>query len=91
MCVTKLGHYPVVLGLPWLRRHDIHVGLARNTLTFDSEFCLHYCCMHGNAIMIRGISIPTLEKLNIAIIASSTFTTLAKKKEHFALMIYAID
>ena len=47
--------------------------------------------MHGNAIMIRGISIPTLEKPNIAMIASSTFTKLAKKKEHFALTIYAIN
>ena len=57
--VTKLGHYPIVLGLPWLCRHDIHVAFARNTLTFDSEFCLHHCCMHGNAVMIKGISIPT--------------------------------
>ena len=47
--------------------------------------------MHGNAIMIKGISIPTPEKPNIAMIAGSTFTKLTKKKEHFALMIYAID
>ena len=91
MFVTKLGHYPVVLGLPWLRRHDVHIGFARNTLTFDSEFCLHHCCTHGNAVMIKGISIPTPEKPNIAMIASSTFTKLAKKKQHFALTIYAID
>ena len=26
MFVTKLGYYPVVLGLPWLRRYDVHVG-----------------------------------------------------------------
>ena len=60
-------------------------------LTFDSEFCLHRCCTHGNAIIIKGISIPTSEKPNIAMIAGSTFTKLAKKKKHFALMIYAID
>ena len=47
--------------------------------------------MHGNAVMIKSISIPTPEKPNIAIIASSTFMKLAKKKEHFALTIYAID
>ena len=46
---------------------------------------------HGNAVMIKGILIPTPEKPNIAMIAGSTFTKLAKKKEHFALMIYAID
>ena len=26
--VTKLGHYPIVLGLPWLRRHDVVVGMG---------------------------------------------------------------
>ena len=41
--------------------------------------------------MIKSISIPTPEKPNIAMIAGSTFTKLAKKKEHFALTIYAID
>ena len=90
MFVTKLGHYPVILGLPWICRHDVYVGFTQNTLTFDSEFCLHRCCMHGNAVMIKGISIPTPEKPNIAMIASSIFTKLAKKKEHFALMIYTI-
>ena len=91
MFVIKLGYYSVILELPWLRRHNVHIGFARNTLTFDSEFCLHHSCMHGNAIMIRGISIPTPENPNIAIVAGSTFTKLAKKKQHFALMIYAID
>ena len=47
--------------------------------------------MHGNAVMIKGISIPTPKKSNIAMIAGSTFTKLAQKKEHFALTIYAID
>ena len=41
--------------------------------------------------MIKGISILTPEKLNIAMIAGSTFMKLAKKKKHFALMIYTID
>ena len=61
------------------------------TLRFDSEFCLHRYCTHGNPIMIKGISIPTPEKPNIAMIAGWPFTKLAKKKEHFALTIYAID
>ena len=91
MFVTKPGYYPILLGLPWLRWHNVHVAFARNTLTFDSEFCLHRCCTHGNAVMIKGISIPTPEKPNIAMIAGSTFTKMAKKKEHFALTIYAID
>ena len=91
MFITNLSHYPIVLGLLWLRRHDVHVGFAWNTLTFDSEFCLHRCCTHGNAVMIKGISIPIPEKPNIAMIAGSIFMKLAKQKEHFALTIYAIN
>jgi len=34
MFVTKLGHYPIVLGIPWLRLHDIAVRFASNTVTF---------------------------------------------------------
>ena len=41
--VTKLGHYSIVLGLPWLRRHDVNIGFSKNTVTFDSDYCLqHY-------------------------------------------------
>ena len=47
--------------------------------------------MYSNAIMIRGISIPTPEKPIITIIAGLTFTKLAKKKEHFTLTIYTIE
>ena len=47
--------------------------------------------MHGNTVMYKGIFIPTLKKPNIAMIAGLTFTKLAKKKEHFALTVYAID
>jgi hypothetical protein len=28
MFVTKLGHYPIVLGIPWLRLHDVAVRFA---------------------------------------------------------------
>ena len=89
--MTKFSHYPNVLGLPSLCRHDGHVGFTQNTLTFDSEFCLYHCCTYSNTVMIKGILIPSPEKPNIAMIAGWTFTEIAKKKEHFALTIYAID
>jgi hypothetical protein len=34
MFITKLGHYPIVLGIPWLRLHDVAVRFASNTVTF---------------------------------------------------------
>jgi len=42
MFVTKLGHYPIVLGIPWLRSHDIAVRFASNMVTFRSHYCTTY-------------------------------------------------
>jgi hypothetical protein len=28
LVVTKLGHYQIVLGIPWLRRHDVFLHFA---------------------------------------------------------------
>ena len=93
--VTKLGHYPIVLGLPWLRRHDVKIRFAKNTVTFDSDYCLNNCC--ENATSITGISIPIPEKqkLHIAMIAGSTYTNLVKRKRNvvamFTTTVYQID
>ena len=91
--ITKLGHYSVVLGIPWLRRHDVEIRFARNALTFNSDFCLHNCC--EKPIMVEGISIPLPERPNISMIVGSTFTRLVKRghqmKSAFRLTIYAID
>jgi len=43
MFVTKLGHYPVVLGIPWLELHDVAIRFSSRTLTFRSEYCTSYC------------------------------------------------
>ena len=81
--ITKVGHYPIVLGLPWLRRHDVDISFTKNSLTFNSNFCLSHCWPR-NAVTIMGISINPPEKINaptdppeiihISMIASSTFT-----------------
>jgi hypothetical protein len=34
MFITKLGHYPIVLGLPWLQLYDLGLRFASNTVTF---------------------------------------------------------
>lgn len=58
--VTKLGHYPVVLGIPWLRHHDVSISFAKNTVSFDSDYCLTHCA--PTAATTKGISIPPPDK-----------------------------
>ena len=37
MFMTKLGQYPIVLGMPWLRRHDVRRNFGTNKITFCSR------------------------------------------------------
>ena len=94
--VTKFGHYSIVLGFPWLRCHDVNICFSKNTVTFDSDYCLQHCCENGNATSITSISIPLPDpKPNIAMVAGSTYTNLVKRKRNvvamFTTTVYQID
>ena len=52
--VTRLGQYPVVLGLPWLQKHDPRICFKHNTITFNSEHCLEHCITTHQAMTICG-------------------------------------
>ncbi|TKA54567.1 hypothetical protein B0A49_13613 [Cryomyces minteri] len=41
--VTKLSHYPLILGVPWLRRHAVTTIWHKNSMMFNSEFCQRHC------------------------------------------------
>ena len=43
MFVTKLGLYPIVLGIPWMDRHDINIRFRSCTVTFGSQYCSTHC------------------------------------------------
>jgi hypothetical protein len=54
MFVTKLGCYPIVLGIPWLKQHDVVIRFASNLVTFGSQHCLAHCI--DRAVTVRGAS-----------------------------------
>jgi hypothetical protein len=62
MFVTKLGHYPIVLGIPWLKQYDIAIHFASNLVTFGSQYCLAHC--NDRAVTVRGTSGEPLESLS---------------------------
>jgi hypothetical protein len=54
MFVTKLGHYHIVLGIPWLRLHDVAVRFASNTVMFGSQYCVnHY---QDAPVTVQGVT-----------------------------------
>jgi hypothetical protein len=54
MFITKLGHYPIVLGIPWLRLHNGAVRFASNTVTFGSQYSITHC--HDAPVTIQGVT-----------------------------------
>jgi hypothetical protein len=54
MFITELGHYPIVLGIPWLRLHDNDVLLALNTVTFGSQYCITHG--HDTSVTVQGVT-----------------------------------
>ncbi|KAH5222643.1 hypothetical protein HBI18_040700 [Parastagonospora nodorum] len=47
MYVTKLGHYPVILGHPWLKQHNPVIDWGKGVMTFSSHFCEQRCLPDG--------------------------------------------
>ena len=43
MFVTSLGHFPIILGLPWLKLHAPNVEWKTGKIQFDSDFCRNNC------------------------------------------------
>ena len=52
--VTGLNQYPIIMGLPWLRRHGIDASFESNTLTMSSPFCLTHCC--SSPVKVYGVT-----------------------------------
>jgi hypothetical protein len=44
-CLTSLGHYPLVLGIPWLKKHDVAINFGKNDIQFPSPGCLPHRTM----------------------------------------------
>ncbi|KAI7137118.1 hypothetical protein KC316_g16709, partial [Hortaea werneckii] len=51
--LTRLAHYPIVLGMPWLEKHDPTTNWSGSTITFTSEYCREHCNMPQNPSKIR--------------------------------------
>jgi len=101
MFVTRLGRYPLVLGIPWLRRHRPAIDWERYSLTFPSEFCQSRCIREPPLGGAKGMSdnegppstTQDPPRLDVALIGAAPFHTLSTKPENevHVLSLYAID
>lgn len=44
--VTKLGQYPVILGMPWFTKHDPYIIWSKHQVIFNSKLCTEDCLIH---------------------------------------------
>ena len=86
--VTTLGHYPIVLGIPWLRRHKVNTNWAENSITFDSAFCQKKCIAEGSPVTQFGITSSLPEKPTVLALNTAEFHQLAEDE---ALQIFALE
>jgi len=59
MFIMKLGSYPIVLGFPSIRLHDVAERFASNTVTFGSQYCTTHC--HDAPVTVQGVSVEPSE------------------------------
>jgi hypothetical protein len=93
--VASIGHYPLVLGIPWLTKHDVSINFPKMDIQFPSPNCL----THQSKITltpIQGITIP--QSIKICTISATSFCQIVNnvnncygKVEQFALSLHEIN
>ena len=90
--VTKL-QYPVVLGIPWLRLHDVSLRFGSHSVVFGSEHCRKHC--NATKTPVPGLSPPppAINPLKINLIGAGAFAHLTKrhKLQTFAINFYEVN
>jgi hypothetical protein len=93
--LTSLGHYPLILGIPSLKRHDVTINFAKNDIQFSSPGCLPHHAM-VTPILIKGLTPEQRNK--ICAISATTFRHIINnangcysKVEQFTLSLNEIN
>src|SRR5258706_4117849 len=87
--VTQLGHYPFVLGIPWLRHHGPTIRWAAGTIEFDSARCTTTCTTAP--VKVSALDIPPpcpkatkapTAPISVASLSLTAFRKTVKKEKH---------
>jgi len=58
---TALLSHPIILGMPWHKRHNSKIDYPGNTMTFDSGYCRANCRHYGTIIPLHPKDRPEPE------------------------------
>ena len=82
--VTKLGSYPLVIGIPWLQLHDPLLRIKDNKVIFNSNFCKIKCCISTHPNPVKRVACSQRANLTNA----ATLFRLSRKDK---LQIYELN
>ena len=51
----KQVQYPIILGLPWLKKHLPHIWFDKNIVTFNSPHCVQHYLPFYQALTVSGL------------------------------------
>ena len=91
--VTKLGHYSLVLGIPWLQHHNPRIDWEKDTIDFVSPRCTTTCAQRPTKATTMNIPPAQPRTINIAAVSLAGFRKTVKKEKclHKAAMSFAIS
>ena len=92
--ITTLGHYKLVLRIPWMRDHDVKLDFAENSLEFTADKC-HTTCMNPSTKVYSELPKYPDDPIQISMISATSYHRMTRKKNHqnhytFAMSLYDI-
>ena len=90
--ITTLGHYKLVLGIPWMRDHDVKLDFTENSLEFTADQC-HTTCMKAPTKVYSELPKHPDDPIRISMISATSYHRMTKKKKNhhtFAMSLYDI-
>lgn len=73
LALTTLGHYAVILGKPWLHRHNPEIDWRKHAIKFSSKTCIQSCL--GSEVV--PVSLMALSALKTSQTSNPILTTTA--------------
>ena len=77
--LTTLGHYKLVLGIPWMRDHDVKLDLAANSLEFTPDKC-HTTCRNAATNVYSELPKHPKDPIRISMISATRYHRMTKKQ-----------
>ena len=89
---TTLGHYKLILEIPWMRDHNVKLDFNENSLEFTADKC-HTTCMKAPTKVYSEFPKHLNDPIRIAMIFTTSYYRMTKKKKNhhtFAMALYDI-